>query len=82
LRLLRSIEATPTDPVTVYCCKAGITTGLTIRILHKGLVFQTSSVSLLNATAVMAHNNSTGKPKASGARCVLQFNVYPSLFPI
>jgi hypothetical protein len=65
------IEASLGNPVTVYYCKAGIQTGKTIRVLHAGIVHQTSSVAIHNANATMSHDNSKGKPKASGARCVL-----------
>ena len=66
------VEATEANPATVYYCKAGIQTGETIRVLHNGKVFNTAGVTLTNTNASMQHDNSTGKPKASGARCVLK----------
>ncbi len=66
-----TLIATPTHPVTIYYCKAGIKTGLTIRLLHRGQVHQTADVTLANAQATMAHDNSTGPARRSGARCVL-----------
>lgn len=66
-----TILATPTHPVVIYYCKAGIKTGLTIRIQYQGQVHQTADVSLLDARATMQHDNSTGPARRSGARCVL-----------
>jgi hypothetical protein len=50
---------------------ADIATGLTIRILHQGQVHKSSGIRIENASAIMSHDNSTGQPKKSGARCVL-----------
>lgn len=65
------LRATLAHPVTIYYCKAGIQTGTTVRVLHRGQVHACSGVLLHGAAASMTHDNSTGKPKASGARCVL-----------
>lgn len=65
------LRATPDKPVTIYYCKAGIQTGTTVRVQHRGQVHTCSGVLLHGCNASMTHDNSTGKPKASGARCVL-----------
>ncbi len=67
--------ATPTEPVTIYYCKAGIPTGQTVRVtqLNQPTV-SCSGVHLHGVTATMLHGNSRGKAKASGARCVLQIH--------
>jgi hypothetical protein len=58
-------------PISVYYCKAGIQTGETIRVLVGSTVYQTAAVDLLDVRATMEHNNSAGRAKKSGARCVL-----------
>lgn len=65
------LTATPATPIFVYYCKAGIQTGTTIRVMQGQAVHQTAAVEIRGADARMAHDNSTGKPKRSGARCVL-----------
>jgi hypothetical protein len=65
------LRATIAHPVIIYYCKAGIQTGTTIRVLHRGQVHACRGVWLHGANAGMFHDNSTGKPKASGARCVM-----------
>jgi hypothetical protein len=69
-----TITATPTSPVLVYYCKAGIQTGKTIRVLQAGAVHETAAVEISDAWATMQHDNSSGKAKRSGARCVLILN--------
>ena len=74
----RSIfHATKAEPVTVYYCKANLKTGNTVRIVQgrnvcdcKGAHFS-SSLASGPFEGEMIHGNSTGKAKASGARCVL-----------
>ncbi len=68
---MSTLTAIPEAPVTVYYCKAGIQSGRTIRLLQHGQVHEAARISLTHATASMAHDNSTGRPKRSGARCVL-----------
>jgi hypothetical protein len=69
--------ATRTSPISIYYCKAGIQTGQTIRVLQDGIVHHCSSIQLSSRLdtgpfdASMTHDNAKGKPKASGARCVL-----------
>lgn len=69
--------ATAAEPVTVYYCKANLKTGLTVRIVQGRNVYDCSGVRFSNSPphgdflGEMIHGNSTGKPKASGARCVL-----------
>ena len=58
-------------PVTVYYCKAGLKTGRTVRVLQGTKVYETAGVSIYGAAASMFHDNAKGKPKASGARCVM-----------
>ena len=70
-------HATPAEPVTIYYCKANLKTGLTVRIVQGRNVSDTAGVTFSSTlaqgpfSAEMIHGNSTGKPKASGARCVL-----------
>ena len=63
-------------PVTIYYCKAGKKTGLTIRVETNGFRFACTGVHLDASAgrfaAEMLHANSTGKAKASGATCVLK----------
>ena len=63
-------------PVTIYYCKAGKKTGLTIRVEQMGFRFACTGVHLAaddgRFAAEMLHANSTGKAKASGATCVLK----------
>lgn len=66
-----TITASPVRPAIVYYCKAGIPTGLTVRVLHAGALHQLRGVQLHAATAEMIDGNSPGIPKRSGARCVL-----------
>lgn len=65
------LRATIAHSVTIYYCKAGIQTGTTVRVEHRGQVHACRGVWMHGCNAGMFHNNSTGKPKASGARCVL-----------
>lgn len=69
-------RATAAEPVTVYYCKANLKTGLTVRIVQGRNVCDCRGVEFAGTLegpfkAEMIHGNSTGKPKASGARCVL-----------
>jgi hypothetical protein len=66
-----TLHASPTEPVIIYYCKAGIPTGKTIRITQAKQTHQCSSVSLIACDATMLHDNAIGKAKASGARCTL-----------
>lgn len=67
-----SWSATPEAPVTVYYCKAGVKTGQTVRVAQPGRETVTlAGVVLHGVSGSMIHGNSTGKAKASGARCVL-----------
>jgi hypothetical protein len=59
-------------PVTLYYCKAGLKSGLTIRVLHGVNRWACSGVAIHGCTAWMRHDKAKGKAKASGARCVLQ----------
>lgn len=65
--------ATPQAPVTIYYCKANLKTGNTVRILQQGRQVDTTGVRIHGTfvDARMDHGNSTGKPRKSGARCVL-----------
>jgi hypothetical protein len=68
--------ATAAEPVTVYYCKANLKTGLTVRIVQGRNICDCAGVRFYSEDfahfkAEMIHGNSTGKPKASGARCVL-----------
>lgn len=74
----RSIfHASKAEPVTIYYCKANLRTGNTVRIVQGRNVCDTSGVRFSSSLATgpfeaeMIHGNSTGKAKASGARCVL-----------
>lgn len=69
--------ATRDYPVTIYYCKANLKTGNTVRIIQgrnvcdcPGVQFH-STLSTGPFDAEMIHGNSTGKAKASGARCTL-----------
>jgi len=62
--------ATASSPVTVYYCKANLQTGNTVRIYQGSRSVDTHSVSIAGH-AEMTHDASTGRAKASGARCVL-----------
>lgn len=66
----REWKATTSRPVTVYYCKAGVKTGETVKVEQGGDVFTCSGVLFSGVTGEMIHNNSRGKAKASGARCV------------
>jgi hypothetical protein len=74
------LRATNDFPISIYYCKAGIQTGQTIRVLQNGIVHTCSSIRLSSRLdtgpfdASMSHDNAKGKPKASGARCVLILN--------
>lgn len=70
-KLEATIQATQAAPVTIYYCKAGIATGRTVRVMQGKQVWETSGVTIAWAAGSMFHDNSKGKPKASGARCVL-----------
>lgn len=74
----RSIfRASRAEPVTVYYCKANLKTGKTVRIVQGRNVCDCTGVRFSSSLttgpfdAEMIHGNATGKPKASGARCVL-----------
>jgi len=69
------LRATPAQPITVYYCKANVKTGLTVRLMQGKQNWDCCGVLLQAAHASMIHGNSTGKPKASGARCVLEITV-------
>lgn len=66
------LRATPAAPITIYYCKANVKTGLTVRLMQGKQSWDCRGVLLQAAHASMIHGNSTGKPKASGARCVLE----------
>ena len=66
------LRATPAQPITVYYCKTNVKTGLTVRLMQGKQSWDCRGVLLQAAHASMIHGNSTGKPKASGARCVLE----------
>jgi len=66
-----TFPATAEKPVTVYYCKADKTTGLTVRLLHDRQVYRLRGVTLENCSGEMRDGNATGKPKSSGARCLL-----------
>lgn len=72
-----AFTATPDYPVTVYYCKANLRTGKTVRIMQGRNVNDCSGVIFSSTleggpfSAEMIHGNSSGKAKASGARCVL-----------
>lgn len=66
------LRATPAAPITIYYCKANVKTGLTVRLMQGKQSWDCCGVLLQAAHASMIHGNSTGKPKASGARCVLE----------
>lgn len=65
------LRATPNNPAVVYYCKAGITSGKPVRVLHNKHVYECHGVNMRDVECSMHYNNSTGKPKASGARCVM-----------
>jgi hypothetical protein len=65
------LEATDSQPVTIYYCKAGVQSGQTVRIEQAGQRYTCAGVILRQVCASMVHDNSRGKAKASGARCVL-----------
>lgn len=78
--------ATAAEPVTVYYCKANLKTGLTVRIVQGRNVCDCAGVHLTSDLtgpfkAEMIHGNSTGKAKASGARCVLTVT-YGTITPV
>ena len=58
-------------PITIYYCKAGLKTGLTVRVEHGGRRYACRGVRLDGAGGAMEHGNATGKARGSGARCVL-----------
>jgi hypothetical protein len=70
-------HATRDYPVTVYYCKANLKTGDTVRVIQGRNVCDCAGVNLSSTLetgpfdADMIHGNTTGKPKASGARCAL-----------
>jgi hypothetical protein len=65
--------------ITIYYCKAGIQSGRTVRVIYAPATntseapeqWDCKGVRLTGADAEMLHDNSTGKPKKSGARCVM-----------
>jgi hypothetical protein len=65
------LRATPNNPAVVYYCKAGITSGKPVRVLHNKHVYECHGVNMRDVECSMHYDNSTGKPKASGARCVM-----------
>jgi hypothetical protein len=75
-----TLRATADSPITLYYCKAGIQSGQTIRVLQDKIVHSCSGITLSSTllggpfAAAMTHDNAKGKPKASGARCVLTIN--------
>lgn len=76
------LAASINAPVTIYYCKAGIQTGRTIRIQQgRGKVWEASEVEIQGAWATMTHDNSKGKAKASGARCVMVLTLGCVRFP-
>jgi hypothetical protein len=66
------LRASPKEPITIYYCKTNVKSGLTVRIIQGKQIHDCTGVLLQAAHASMIHGNSTGKPKASGARCVLE----------
>jgi hypothetical protein len=68
------LRATPKEPITIYYCKANLKSGLTVRLIQGKQIHDCTGVLLQAAHASMIHGNSTGKPKASGARCVLEIS--------
>ena len=64
--------ASAAEPVTIYYCKAGLPTGQTVRVSQGRKVESCRGVKLHNVSGSMIHGNSTGKAKASKARCVLK----------
>lgn len=66
------ITITPQSPATVYYCKANIATGTTVILLHRGEKTALRGVKFHGVTGEMIHDNSSGKAKKSGARCVFQ----------
>jgi hypothetical protein len=70
-------RAIPSDPVTIYYCKANLKTGLTVRIIQGRTQHDCAGISMHSTLdsgpfdAEMIHGNSQGKPKRSGARCTL-----------
>lgn len=76
-----TLVAAADSPVVIYYCKAGIQTGRTIRVMQDRVVYETSRVTIAEAWGEMWHDNAKGKPKASGARCVLSLTVGAVTFP-
>lgn len=66
-----ALVATEDCRVTIYYCKAGLGAGTPVRIEQRGIVYDAAKVAIREADATMWHDNSTGKAKRSGARCVL-----------
>lgn len=72
-----TFTAIPSDPVTVYYCKANVKTGLTVRIIQGKLEHDCSGITMHSTLASgpfdaeMIHGNAAGRPKRSGARCTL-----------
>lgn len=62
-------------PVIVYYCKANLKTNNPIRIIDPNyspqMIIDCNDIRLQDAKCNMSLDNSTGKAKASGARCVL-----------
>jgi hypothetical protein len=64
-------EATTLSPIHIYYCKAGLRGGTPVRVMRQGIVYESGKVEIIGAQATMWHDNSEGKAKRSGARCVL-----------
>lgn len=63
-------------PLVIYYCKANLKNGNTVRVVNKNFtphqITDCKGVGLVTVQATMIHENSTGKAKASGAKCVLE----------
>lgn len=57
-------------PISIYYCKAGLKTGLTVRVEHAGARWACGGVTFQGVTGDIIHGNAEGKAKRSGARCV------------
>jgi hypothetical protein len=68
------LNASAAEPITIYYCKAGIKSGQVCRVQLAGVTFACSGVKFSHAVGCMLNNNSVGRPKRSGARCVLQLS--------
>ncbi len=59
-------------PAVIYYCKANIKTGTTVIFLHNGQRRALKGIRFHLVTGEMIHENSTGVPRKSGARCVFR----------